>query len=106
MRVLLAMIPVLLVACGSFGPQIEIVGVQAQESFGFDYAVHVDCTIKNNGNTKDVTVGAELSKGGWWKKERTVRLQEGESQTVRITFSEPTFLSGGISDGEFLCEAK
>ena len=91
---------VLLVACGG---SVELVGTQAKESFGLDYKVHVECTVKNTGKARDVTVEAELNKGGWWKKEKTERVLGGETKTIRVTFSEPTFLQGGLSEGEYSC---
>ena len=90
-------------ACGS---QFELVGHQAKESFGLDYEVHVDCQVKNNGKQGEVTVEAELTKGGWWKKEETADIYGGETKTIRITFSEITFLDGGLSEGQYKCSVK
>ena len=95
-----ALASMFLAACG---PQFELVGVQAKESFGLDYKVHVDCQVKNNGKEGEVTVEAELSKGGWWKKSKVENVYGGETKTVRVTFSEITFLDGGLQSGEYKC---
>lgn len=86
-------------------PLPEIIGTTARESFGFDYQVHVDCTVRNNGASGQVTIFAELRKGGYWKKEETIFLPENESRMVTLTFSEPTFLSGGLTSGSYSCRA-
>lgn len=86
-------------------PLPELVGVTARESVGLDYQVHVDCTVKNNGAAGNVMVTAELNLGGFWKKERQVFIAEDVSEKVTITFSEPTFLVGGLSTGSYQCDA-
>ena len=87
-------------------PVPEIVGATARESLGLDYQVHVDCTIKNNGASGDITVTAELNKGGFWEKEQTVFIPEDGTKKVTLTFSEPTFLGGGLTSGQYTCGAK
>ena len=73
-------------------PKPEIVGATSRTSLGgFDYTIHVDCTVRNRGYGGQVTVSAELRSGGYWKKERTVFLAEGATQKVTFTFPEPAF---------------
>jgi hypothetical protein len=85
-------------------PLPELVGATARESFGLDYQVNVDCTVKNRGAAGNVTVAAELNLGGFWRKEQEEFIPEGDTQLVTIAFSEPRLLSGGLSSGSYKCD--
>jgi len=95
----------LLMGCATLSnqPRPEIVGVTARESFGFDYKVFVDCTVKNNGTTGTITVQANLSNGGRWKKERTLAIAEGATELVTLEFPEATLLGTGLSGYRYNC---
>jgi|Marorgknorr_s2lv_3_1036020.scaffolds.fasta_scaffold27763_3 photosystem II stability/assembly factor-like uncharacterized protein len=100
-------IVMILAACAAIGPVPEIVGAQARESMGlFDYKVFVDCTVRNTGKGGNIMVEAELNKGGFWKKEETIFLDAGNTRKVTFTFSEITFLGGGITSGNIRCGAR
>jgi len=87
-------------------PVAEIVATTAPQSFGIDYQVHVDCTVRNRGASGLVTVSAELTKGGFWQREQMVFIPADETQQVTFAFSEPAFFWGGLNSGSYVCRAK
>ena len=88
-------------------PQVEITGVDARDEYSLtDYRVHVDCTLRNKGGAGVVTVEAELSLNGWWKKEVLVDLAAGEARTVTLTFEEPKFLTDALANSRYQCSAR
>ncbi len=102
----LLVVTVALTAACSSGPEPEIVGRSASESaelFG-DYAWQVDCTVRNNGDSGQVTVVAELDGfGGAWTKRETTTLQSGQERLVSFQFPEAEFQLFGDSNAQYTC---
>ena len=84
-------------------PLPELAGVTAREDLGLDYKVHVDCTVLNKGAAGNIDVFAELNMDGYWKKRQQVFVPEDGTHTVTFTFTEPTFLNGGLKGGSYSC---
>ncbi len=94
----------LLASCGLIGPKPEIVGVTARDGApGLDYTVWVDCTVRNNGASGDITVVAELSGGGSWEKRETVSVGKNAERKVTLAFPEATFLNTGLNGYQYNC---
>ena len=87
-------------------PDVEIVATTAPQSFGVDYQVHVDCTVRNRGASGLVIVSAELTKGGYWQRELMVFIPADETQQVTLAFSETAFFWGGLKSGSYVCRAQ
>ena len=84
-------------------PLPEIVGQTARESFGTDYKIIIECTVKNRGAEGSVTVSARLENGGSWVKEAEIDLLEGETRMVTLEFPEATLLSAGLRGYRYVC---
>jgi hypothetical protein len=99
---------VLAVACSGAAkllnePLPEIVGQTARESFGTDYKILIDCTVKNNGADGLVTVKAQLRNGGSWVKEAEIDMLEDETRMVTLEFPEATLLGTGVRGYRYFC---
>lgn len=93
------------------GPKPEITSVTAQEKYGQDYAVIVQCGVTNNGDTGQVTVSASLNYNGFWKQSRTITIPANSASTITFEFTEPTIknvlssiLGGSTPDLEYYCD--
>jgi len=130
--VILLLVPVILIATGILGtnaaeqsladrpgdaalvedaklvgrPDVEIVTTTAPQTFGADYQVHVDCTVRNRGASGLVTISAELTKGGYWQRQQMVFIPADETQQVTFSFAEPAFFWGGLNSGSYVCRAR
>ncbi len=99
-------------ACGDHvpiinDPQPEIVSADAPDGLAdAEYTVWVGCEVKNNGDTGDITVSAELGGSGFWKKEQTVAISEGTTEKVEIAFAEADLLEEGLDGFKFTCKAE
>ena len=105
-KLLLLVVIVALTAACSSGPKPEIVGRSASEIaelFG-DYAWQVDCTVRNNGDSGQITVVAKLDGfGGAWTKRETTTIGSGEERLVSFQFPEAEFQLFGDSDAQYTC---
>ena len=86
-------------------PAPQIMSAVASETFGTDYIFHVTCTVRNRGGSGEVTVTAEFRAGGFWKKERNIFMAAGQTEAVRISFPEASFIRDGLSSGNYNCGA-
>ena len=84
-------------------PVPEIVGQTARESFGTDYKILIECTVKNRGAEGSVTVSARLENGGPCIKEAELDLLEDETRMVTLEFPEATLLSAGLRGYRYVC---
>ena len=100
---ILGLIVVLLAAftaCGS----IEIIGETAREGAQLSgYTIWVDCTVRNNVASREVTIVGELRNGGFWKKRETVFLEKDSEQKVTIPFPEASLLDAGLGGYAYKC---
>lgn len=87
-------------------PDPEVVSADVREGLsGNGYAVWIDCRVRNDGDTGDIRVEAELTGNGSWEKDVTVSIGEGAEELIEIEFPEAKALEEGISGFEFICRA-
>ena len=105
-RLTLLVIAVALTAACSSGPKPEIVGRSASELtelFG-DYAWQVDCTVRNNGDSGQITVVADFNGyGGAWTKRETSTIGSGEERLFTFQFPEAIFQLFSDSSATYMC---
>lgn len=93
--------------CDSSAPNTvapEVVGIISRDGFqNFDYIVYVDCTVRNNGADGNITVVAELSNGGFWKKRDEVFISANTERKVTLAFPEATLLDTGLGGYRYNC---
>ncbi len=87
-------------------PAPEIVGATSRSgSPGLDYTVWIDCTVRNNGDTGEITLVAELRNGEFWRKREVISLSADTERLVTFAFPEATVLRAGLSGYKYSCTA-
>ena len=95
---------VLGLACGAVGVSAKVVGEDIREFTDIGYVIFVNCTVSNSGPVGRVVVAAKLTGGGFWQKERSVLLDEGEvDKMVTLSFPEAEPLPEGLEGFEYEC---
>ena len=90
-------------ACSS----IEIIGETAREGAQLSgYTIWVDCTVRNSGASREVTVVGELRNGGFWKKRETVFLEKDSEQKITLPFPEASLPDAGLEGYVYKCETE
>ena len=103
---LVVMLGVLVVglACGAVSVSPKVAGGDIREFTDVGYVIFVDCIVDNSGPVGRVVVAAELTGGGFWQKERSVLLDDGEiGKMVTLSFPEAEPLPEGLAGFEFEC---